>query len=106
LPTLAPIKLDEVQYTVNCTTFFDDKKCWNDFAVCRLHGPKIFKAHEYTVKSIKAVERESEYMHMGSELLSCVATITGKGLKAMAKSLEDPSDWTAVQEMIEACNYK
>lgn len=74
------------------------KKVWFDLSSYRL---KDFKFHNYNSKSIIAVEKEAERIHMSAELNSCVATISGTRLKQCAKSLEDPSDWGPVEKMIE-----
>jgi hypothetical protein len=67
-----PVNLDELQYTISCSTNYEDKKVWFDASACRL---KEFKVHDYNTKSIKAVTKEAEKIKMDFELSSCVATI-------------------------------
>jgi hypothetical protein len=93
-----PIVLENLEYTVSCTTFFDEKKVWFDANTCHLGE---FKVHDYNAKSIKAVAREAERMKTDFELSSYVATLSGARLKQTAKSLEDPNDWQTVERMIE-----
>ena len=93
-----PVLLEELEYTVSCITFFDDKQVWFDVNFCHLHN---FKIHEYNAKSIKAITKEAERMKSEFELSSCVATISGARMKQTAKSLEDPNDWETIRRVIE-----
>ena len=93
-----PLRLEELEYRVSGTTFFDDKKVWFDVNSCLLGD---FKVHEYNAKSVKAVAKEADRKKTDFELGSCVATICGTRLKQTAKSLEDPNDWNTVEKMIE-----
>ena len=60
-----------------------------------------FNACEYTTKSIKAIYKEAEPTHVAAELSSCVTTIGAARLKQFAKSLEDPTDWEGLHQMLE-----
>jgi len=92
------VNVDELEFTVSCAAFFDEKKVWFDANSCRL---STFKVHDFNAKVIKAVDTEAERMKTGSELASCVATIGGAKLKQLHKTLEDPSDWGDVERIIE-----
>jgi hypothetical protein len=63
-----PVVVDELEYTVSCATFFEDKKVWFDANCCRLGD---FKVHEYNAKSIKAVAKEAERMKTDFEFMCC-----------------------------------
>jgi hypothetical protein len=92
------INVDELEYTLSCSTFLDDKKVWTDAASTRLQA---FKVHEYNAKSIKAVAKESNKMRTDFEFDSCVATITAPKMKACSKYLEDPDDYAPIEGIIE-----
>jgi hypothetical protein len=96
---LPSINVEEQEYTVSCTAFYDDKKVWFDVNVCRLRS---FKVHDFNAKSIVAVTKEAERLKTGFELASCVVTISATRLKQCAKMLEDPNDWQSVEKMIES----
>jgi len=93
-----PIDVNELEYTISCTTFFDGKKVWFDVDSCHL---REFNVHEYNAKSIKAVTSEAQRIKMGFELVSSVATISGNKLKNCAKSMDDHNDWNTIERLVE-----
>ena len=97
-PRLPAVDIKQCQYLVHCSTTFGDKKqLAPDFGNYLLDE---FKVHEYNAKSIKAADKAANKAKASFEVVSHIATITGKGVKASQKEIEDPSDWKALEKTL------
>ena len=97
-PSKMPIDVTKCKYTLGCVTMFNDRKFNQDSGSFHLGE---FKVHEYNAKAIKAVQKHAETVKLGYELDSALAVVSALRLKQLTKTIEDPSDWKALESLIE-----
>ena len=97
-PSKVPIDVTECKYTLGCITMFNDRKFNQDSGSFHLGE---FNVHEYNARAIKVVQKHAEKAKLGYELDSALVVVSAPRLKQLMKTIEDPSDWKALETLIE-----
>jgi len=97
-PLKASIDPAECKYTLGCITMFNDRKFNQDSGSFHIGE---FKVHEYDAKAIKLVQKHAEKSKVGYELESALAVVSAPRIKQLTKTIEDSSDWKALEGLIE-----
>jgi len=96
-PSKVPIDVTECKYTLGCITTFNNRKFNQDSGSFHLGE---FNIHEYNARAIKAVQKHAEKAKLGYELDSALAVVSTPWLKQLMKTIENPSDWKALETLI------
>jgi hypothetical protein len=89
--------ISECEYTLVATTFLEDKSIYDDSNIYKLGG---FQVREYDTESCKEVAKAADKAKLTFEHVNSHASVSATKIKAINKTIRDPSDWENVEKLI------